>query len=482
MIPEQTFETYPVFGDNATKVQPDATKYAAGFQPADVLPAEWENWAWNKNTTGITDLNRGLSSVEKELINILTEAGITPSEATEDQIKSALIVIIGNNNSATATKLKTKRKINNTDFDGSADITTTKWGTARTIKIQDNDGTNTESSGTSIDGSADKTLKLPATIKASITGTCSGNAGSATKLQTARNINGTSFNGSADITTAQWGTARNITISDSDGTNSGTAVSVNGSAAATLKLPSTIKASLTGNCSGSAGTLEGKTYRQTAFTGLYITTDTSALSATSYTFAPTAPAGSTALEAGSTIRVTFKYALQSSSNITSVAMNYGGRSGLIKATRGGALVNVAAHLFSGGEYSSTYPYKVWDAYTTLELMWTGSEWLIIGDPVLCSYASDNLNYTIKGNGFIDISGYNKPSAYQHTVSFPLTFTYAPEMTAVVTNPNSDVTTNVTCVVMLYSVSTTQFSAKARNESGSGTSQSTSGYCYRAFGY
>lgn len=39
-----------------------------------------------------------------------------------------------------------------------------------------------------------------------------GNAASATILQTARNINGTSFNGSANITTASWGTSRTVTI------------------------------------------------------------------------------------------------------------------------------------------------------------------------------------------------------------------------------------------------------------------------------
>lgn len=50
-----------------------------------------------------------------------------------------------------------------------------------------------------------------------------GNALSASKLQIARQINGTDFNGSANITTANWGTARNITIGK-------TAKSVNGSA------------------------------------------------------------------------------------------------------------------------------------------------------------------------------------------------------------------------------------------------------------
>lgn len=50
----------------------------------------------------------------------------------------------------------------------------------------------------------------------------SGNASTATTLQTARTINGTSFNGSGNITTANWGTARNIQIGN-------TAKSVNGS-------------------------------------------------------------------------------------------------------------------------------------------------------------------------------------------------------------------------------------------------------------
>jgi hypothetical protein len=78
-------------------------------------------------------------------------------------------------------------------------------------------------------------------------GTFSGNAASATKLATARTINGTSFDGTANITTANWGTARNISIADSDSTNTGSAVSVNGSAAVTLKLPAKIKATLNGN-------------------------------------------------------------------------------------------------------------------------------------------------------------------------------------------------------------------------------------------
>ena len=50
----------------------------------------------------------------------------------------------------------------------------------------------------------DHTHPLPTTV--------TGNAGTATTLETPRTINGTSFNGSEDITTNSWGAARNITI------------------------------------------------------------------------------------------------------------------------------------------------------------------------------------------------------------------------------------------------------------------------------
>lgn len=54
-------------------------------------------------------------------------------------------------------------------------------------------------------------------------GKLSGNATTATTLQTARTINGTSFNGSANIVTSYWGTARNVTIGSKT-------LSINGSA------------------------------------------------------------------------------------------------------------------------------------------------------------------------------------------------------------------------------------------------------------
>jgi hypothetical protein len=146
-------------------------------------------------------------------------------------------------NATTATTLETARTINGTSFNGSASITTANWGTARNLTIG--------STAKSVNGSANVSWTLAeigaaaashthdyapltgggtsGTWPISITGNAatasstSGNAGSATKLATPRAINGTNFDGTAAITTANWGTARTLTIGS-------TGKSVNGSA------------------------------------------------------------------------------------------------------------------------------------------------------------------------------------------------------------------------------------------------------------
>lgn len=168
-------------------------------------------------------------------------------------------------NAATATKLATARTINGVSFDGSANITTANWGTARNIGIVNSDGTGTAVT-VSVNGSGNINLKLPATIKAALTGNAS-TASSAAKLTTARTINGTNFDGSGNITTANWGTARNVGIVNSDGTGTAVTVSVNGSGNVNLKLPATIKASLTGNADTATKLQTARTINGTSFDG-----------------------------------------------------------------------------------------------------------------------------------------------------------------------------------------------------------------------
>lgn len=90
MIPEQTLVQFPEFSDSGTKVKPGDAKYSAGFQEADVLPAEWLNWFLNKASDGISVINSGVASMEKELNNIVTETGDTPAEGTNNQVVTSI--------------------------------------------------------------------------------------------------------------------------------------------------------------------------------------------------------------------------------------------------------------------------------------------------------------------------------------------------------------------------------------------------------
>lgn len=147
-------------------------------------------------------------------------------------------------NAATATKLAAPIEINGVPFDGSANITVS--ASISTLTFGNGFGNG------SFNGSGNVTMSLgtPGTLSGSSTNSvtstshthalsanltawdaitpsakldATASAVSANTLTTARTINGTSFNGSANITTANWGTARTITLG-------GSGKSVNGSA------------------------------------------------------------------------------------------------------------------------------------------------------------------------------------------------------------------------------------------------------------
>jgi len=115
-------------------------------------------------------------------------------------------------NSSTASRLQNPRRINGVFFDGQGDITLTST-TTRTL-IAGN-----YVAGSNFDGSLQSTWNIDATASntagkivardssgnfsaGTVTAELSGNAASATKLQTARSINGVSFDGTTNITIA----------------------------------------------------------------------------------------------------------------------------------------------------------------------------------------------------------------------------------------------------------------------------------------
>ena len=227
----------------------------------------------NSITSGTTDLRwKCVYSYNLDISSTSTFAG----KATFNGGLSGTLT----GNASTATTLQTGRTINGTTFNGSANITTSYWGTSRTFYINDPSGAHYNSY--SVNGSGNVDMYLPATMSgfSSITsttfiGSLSGNASSAstaTTLQTGRTINGTTFNGSANITTSYWGTSRTFYINDPSGAHYNS-YSVNGSGNVDMYLPSTMtgfssitSTTFSGSLSGNASSASTATKLTTART------------------------------------------------------------------------------------------------------------------------------------------------------------------------------------------------------------------------
>ena len=147
--------------------------------------------------------------------------------------------------------------INNSEINSSLSTTLTQGGITYVSFIEDTyyqnikpHLSNSITSGTTdlrwkcvysynLDISSTSTFSGRATFNGGITGTLTGNASTATTLQTGRTINGTTFNGSANITTSYWGTSRTFYINDPSGAHYNS-YSVNGSGNVDMYLPSTM--------------------------------------------------------------------------------------------------------------------------------------------------------------------------------------------------------------------------------------------------
>ena len=106
-----------------------------------------------------------------------------------------------------------------------------------------------------------ETIKGKKKFEEDINGNILGNSATTTKLKTPAKINGTEFDGSKDIKTEAWGQKRKLTISDSTGENTSTAVDVDGTGNASLKLPpkASFPNGVNGNATSSDKLKEGRT-------------------------------------------------------------------------------------------------------------------------------------------------------------------------------------------------------------------------------
>ena len=91
MIAPQTFNNYPEFGCAAVKCCPDGTKYANGYIQGDVLPAEHVNWFLSEATVGVSTLQLGMDSIEREMQTLLACSGASPQANCYSQIYDAIM-------------------------------------------------------------------------------------------------------------------------------------------------------------------------------------------------------------------------------------------------------------------------------------------------------------------------------------------------------------------------------------------------------
>lgn len=179
----------------------------------DTADAPWSDWAQvytardsipGVNTTGNQDTTGNAATATK--LKTARRIGGVTFDGTGD-INLPGVNQQGNQNTtgnaATATKLQTARRIGGVNFDGSQDIslpgvnqtgnqsTTGNAATATKLQTARNIG------GVAFDGTRD--INLPGVNQTGNQST-TGNAATATKLQTARSINNVPFDGSKDIT------------------------------------------------------------------------------------------------------------------------------------------------------------------------------------------------------------------------------------------------------------------------------------------
>lgn len=180
---------------------PDGTlpkaKLTAGVQASlDLADSSLQPGSLHSATGKTTPVNAD------ELLIADSAASFGLKKLTWANLKAAITSITGN--AGTATALATARSIDGQSFDGTANITVVAPGThAASGKTTPVDADEIPI----VDTAASNVLKKLtwANLKAGIT-SVTGNAGTATALETARNIDGQSFNGTANITVIAPGT------------------------------------------------------------------------------------------------------------------------------------------------------------------------------------------------------------------------------------------------------------------------------------
>ena len=442
MTPNQTLITFPEFADAGTKTKPDNAKYSAGFVEADVLPAEWLNWFLNKASDGITEVNAGLASIEKELNNLLSAAGktadITEDTQVVDSIKALRDTVTGTLTNLTTT-VKTSLVAAINEVDGDVGTLTSLTTTVKTSLVNAINELVT-SIGTLTNLTTTVKTSLVAAVNELVT-----NQGTLTSLTTTVK---TSLVAAINELVTNTGTIASLTTTVKTSlvnainelvTNQGDLSSLNTTAKTSLvaainENQEMFKKTYFIQCNSAAGT-----------TNNALTVDN-------------VPAFK--LERGVIVNVLFVYACTGTTSPT-LNINGTGAKGIYVNKDGSTIFSSLSYHYGTWRGSSSRTNEYWQPYTMLTLRYDGSYWVICGNPILESYINTSASfyqYTLYADGTLEqhyryqVDASSDTQASQ-TWTYPVSFksqVVSAQTTRITDQTNSQLTYSWISALSIYS--------------------------------
>ncbi len=75
-------------------------------------------------------------------------------------------------------------------------------------------------------------------------------------------------------------------------------------------------------------------------------------------------------------------------------------------------------------YEEDIPYLVWEGGTILELMWNGSAWIVMGNPVIAKANSGHYGYRVYADKYAEIWGNNYDSSVsEQYITYDVTYPF-----------------------------------------------------------
>lgn len=514
----------PVYGANSDpyKAPPTDTQRENGVVPLDSLPAEWWNWLWNSTTMNLGEAAQDFNILYTELVNLMTAAGITPSSSSAENVKDAVIALtraIGDATNPGAVKSSTASGKVAIASDGTC--TVNGLGTPSLLDLGDNvvDAINQLNAAvgtvtSTVDG---KNIKITYTHNNELSINDNSPVLQEVTSDTTNGIKYVFTTVASQLWTYIWGkikSALGIGTSAKGGTKQPVYFAADGTVTATtetvgsdnkptyrnagtetavsdnsvlVNLASTTAASTYASAPrpGVTGILPvangGTGKNNFSETDLIKGANASVICTTARGIAikdVTIPGFQ--LYDGVSIRILFK-----NSNIMQYPQLriYDGSTYLpnkpiyivLKEGNFSTLELHSGYWRGAGSLSS----EMWQPYTVLDLIYDGTSWLILGNPVVESYYSANNGYSVYADGKIECWGQTTSKTSSGNIYYPVQYSTAPIMSGTFRGDNDTETRSSGAGTWLYP-KTTYF--HYANGWGNGGGQASEYLMWTARGY